>query len=155
MLDFEGDKKRKSVLILQLAPMIDVFVLIIVFLIKGTIMEESAISKPVGLNLAQSISKETGEAAPQVIITPEKVEFKMINEVRPISEFKEDDFNPQDPVFESFRKFIAENKKVESSDHINVISDRSMPYKTVYNVVKVLRISGFQSMLFVAEGDVQ
>ena len=48
MLDFEGDKKRKNVIILQLAPMIDVFVLIIVFLIKGTIMEESAVLKPEG-----------------------------------------------------------------------------------------------------------
>ena len=153
MLDFEGDKKRKKVLILQLAPMIDVFVLIIVFLIKGTILEETAISKPEGVNLAQSMSKEQSEAAPQVIISNEKVEFKMINEVRPLSEFKEDDFNPRDPMFAAFKKYIEENKTVESSNHINVISDRSTPYKTVYNVVKILRISGFQSLLFVAEGE--
>ena len=153
MLDFEGDKKRKKVLILQLAPMIDVFVLIIVFLIKGTILEETAISKPEGVNLAQSQSKEQSEAAPQVIISNEKVEFKMINEVRPLSEFKEDDFNPRDPMFAAFKKYIEENKTVESSNHINVISDRATPYKTVYNVVKILRISGFQSLLFVAEGE--
>ena len=153
MLDFEGEKKRKKVITLQLAPMIDVFVLIIVFLIKGTILEETAISKPEGVNLAQSISKEQSEAAPQVIISNEKVEFKMINEVRPLSEFKEDDFNPRDPVFAAFKKYIEENKTVESSNHINVISDRSTPYKTVYNVVKILRISGFQSLLFVAEGE--
>ncbi len=155
MLDFEGEKKKSKVLILQLAPMIDVFVLIIVFLIKGAVLEETAITKPEGLNLAQSISRETSEAAPQVIITPEKVEFKMINETRPISEFKEDDFNPRDPMFQAFKKFIEEKKDVESSNHINVISDRSMSYKTVYNVVKILRISGFQSMLFVAEGEAQ
>lgn len=153
MLDFEGEKKRKKVITLQLAPMIDVFVLIIVFLIKGTILEETAISKPEGVNLAQSISKEQSEAAPQVIISNEKVEFRMINEVRPLSEFREDDFNPRDPVFAAFKKYIEENKSVESSNHINVISDRSTPYKTVYNVVKILRISGFQSLLFVAEGE--
>lgn len=153
MLDFEGEKKRKKVIILQLAPMIDVFVLIIVFLIKGTILEESAITKPEGVNLAQSISKERSEAAPQVIISNDKVDFRMINKVKPIAEFKNDDFDPRDPVFKEFKKYIEEHKDVESSNHINVISDRATSYKVVYNVVKVLRISGFQSMLFVAEGE--
>jgi biopolymer transport protein ExbD len=153
MLDFEGEKKRKNVITLQLAPMIDVFVLIIVFLIKGTILEETAIQKPEGVNMAQSISKEQSEAAPEVIISNEKVNFKMINEVRSTAEFKEDDFNPRDPVFRAFKKYIEEHKTVESSNHINVISDRAVSYKTVYNVVKVLRISGFQSLLFVAEGE--
>ncbi len=155
MLDFEGDKKRSNVIILQLAPMIDVFVLIIVFLIKGTIMEESAVLKPEGLNLALSMSKETSLVAPQVIITNDKVQFKMIDTERPIAEFTEDNFNPRDPVFKAFKKYIEETKDVENANHINVISDRSMPYKTVYHVVKVLRISGFQSMLFVAEGEGQ
>lgn len=153
MLDFESNKKRSNVLILQLAPMIDVFVLIIVFLIKGTILEESAVLKPKGLELAQSLSKESSIAAPQVIITQDNVQFKMIEETRPIAEFKEDDFNPRDPMFQAFKKYIVENKDVESSNHINVISDRGTSYKIIYNVVKILRISGFQSMLFVAEGD--
>lgn len=155
MLDFEGEKKRASVITLQLAPMIDVFVLIIVFLLKGTIMEETAIQMPEGLNLAQSISKETSEVAPQVVISKENVEFKMINETRPVSQFKEDDFDPRDPMFKAFKKYIEENKGVEGTNHINVISDRTIHYKTVYHVVKVLRISGFQSMLFVAEGESQ
>ena len=155
MLDFEGEKKRKNVITLQLAPMIDVFVLIIVFLIRGTIMEETAIEKPEGLNLAQSISKEHSEASPQVIISQNKVEFRMVDEVRNINQFKEDDFDPRDPIFQSFKKFQEENKTVESANHINVISDRTVSYKIVYNVVKVLRISGFQSMLFVAEGEGQ
>lgn len=155
MLDFEREKKRKNVIILQLAPMIDVFVLIIVFLIKGTILEETAISKPEGVNLAQSISKERSEASPQVVISQGNVEFKMINAMRPISDFQEDNFNPRDPIFQEFKKFIKENKEIENTNHINVISDRSTSYKIVYNVVKILRISGFQSMLFVAEGESQ
>lgn len=153
MLDFESSKKRRSVLILQLAPMIDVFVLIIVFLLKGTILEESAVMKPVDVNLAQSISKETSVSAPQVIITSENVQFKMIDEIRPIAEFVQGDFNPSDPMFAAFKKYIAENKNIESANHINVISDRAASYKIVYNVVKFLRISGFQSMLMVAEGE--
>ncbi len=155
MLDFEGEKKRSKVLILQLAPMIDVFVLIIVFLIKGTIMEETAVTKPEGLNLAQSVSREQSENSPQVIISNDKVEFKLVDQVRPIAEFKEDDFNPRDPIFKAFKKFQEENKNLENANHINVISDRSTSYKVLYNVVKILRLSGFQSMLFVAEGEGQ
>jgi biopolymer transport protein ExbD len=153
MLDFEGDKKRVHIVTLQLAPMIDVFVLIIVFLIKGTIMEESAIVKPEDVKMAQSISKETSESAPQVIITPDKVEFKMVNVTKPIKAFKEDDFNLRDPIFAAFKKYLSETKNVESANHVNVISDRATPYKTVYHVIKILRISGFQSLLFVAEGE--
>ncbi len=153
MLDFENHKKRSNVLVLQLAPMIDVFVLIIVFLIKGTILEESAVLKPKGLDLAQSLSKETSISAPQVIITPESVEFKMIEKTRPLAEFKEDNFDPRDPIFQEFKNYIKQNSKVESANHINVISDRAMSYQVVYHVVKILRISGFESMLFVAEGD--
>jgi biopolymer transport protein ExbD len=153
MLDFEGDKKRKKVITLQLAPMIDVFVLIIVFLIKGTILEETAITKPSGVNLAQSISKENSESSPQVIIAGDRVEFKMIDQTRPVAQFTEDDFDPRDPIFHALKQFQEENKSVESANHINVISDRATSYKVVYNVVKVLRLSGFQSMLFVAEGE--
>ena len=153
MLDFEGEKKRSNVIILQLAPMIDIFVLIIVFLIRGTVLEETAVQKPEGVNLAQSISKERSEASPQVIISSDKVEFKMIEQVRPLKESKEDDVNPRDPIFHAFKKFQDENKDVENSTHINVISDRGTTYKVLYNVVKILRISGFQSMLFVAESE--
>jgi len=70
-----------------------------------------------------------------------------------VAQFTEDDFDPRDPIFHALKQFQEENKSVESANHINVISDRATSYKVVYNVVKVLRLSGFQSMLFVAEGE--
>ena len=153
MYQFEGDKKRKSVIQLQLAPMIDIFVLIIVFLLKGTVLEESAIILPEGVNLAKSISRETSQVAPQVVISKDTVSFKMVNQERPIAEFNADDFNPRDKIFQEFKDYLLLNREVEGADHINVISDSTISYKAVYNVVKVLRIAGFQSMLFVAEGE--
>ena len=153
MFDFDGEKRRSPIIRLQLAPMIDIFTLIIVFLMKGAILEETAIQRPDNVNMAQSKSHETSEVAPQVIITDKDVQFRMINETRPIAEFTSDDVNPRDPMFHAFKDFIEKNKDIESTNHINVISDRATSYKIVYNVVRVLRLSGFQSILFVAEGD--
>ena len=47
----------------------------------------------------------------------------------------------------------AANESKNSVVNINVVADAGTPYKTVFNVVKVLRLSGFQSVLFIAEGD--
>lgn len=153
MYQFEGDKKRKSVIQLQLAPMIDIFVLIIVFLLKGTVLEESAITLPEGINLAKSISREVSQVAPQVVISKDTVSFKMVNQDRSLAEFNAGDFNPRDKIFQEFKDYLRLNREVEGADHINVISDSTTSYKVVYNVIKVLRIAGFQSMLFVAEGE--
>ncbi len=153
MYNFEGSKKREKVIRLQLAPLIDVFVLIIVFLLKGTIMEVTAIEKPPDVNLAQSVSREQSEVAPQVIISANNVTFKMVNQDRPTRNFAGDELNVRDSIIQDFKKYIAENKSVEGALNINVISDQSISYKIVYNVVSLLRVSGFQYMLMVAEGE--
>ncbi|MFN8790663.1 MAG: ExbD/TolR family protein [Bdellovibrionales bacterium] len=155
MYNFDGEKKKSKVIGLQLAPMIDIFVLIIVFLLKGTILESTAIEKPEGLQLAKSVSREESEVAPQVVISSTKVSFKMVNEERPASAFESEDFDVRDPLIQAFKDYIQKNKKIEGAQNINVISDQAMSYKVVYNVVRLLRVSGFQSMLFVAEGEGQ
>lgn len=155
MYNFDGEKKKSKVIGLQLAPMIDIFVLIIVFLLKGTILESTAIEKPEGLHLAKSVSREESEVAPEVVISPTKVSFRMVNEERPASVFEKEDFDVRDPLIQAFKDYIEKNKKIEGAQNINVISDQAMSYKVVYNVVRLLRISGFQSMLFVAEGEGQ
>jgi biopolymer transport protein ExbD len=153
MYQFESEKKRKMVMQLQLAPMIDVFVLIIVFLLKGTILEESAILLPPGVELAQSQSKEASQVAPQVVISRDTVSFKMIEKSRSIEEFSKDEISSMEPLIRDFKSFLLANKNVEGSDLVNIIGDSSTNYKVIYNVVKLLRTSGFQSMLFVAEGE--
>lgn len=153
MYNFDRDKKRVKVIALQLAPMIDIFVLIIVFLLKGTILESTAIDKPEDIKLAQSISREQSEVAPQVIITPTAVMFKMVNQERSINTYNQNELDVRDPIISDFKNYIETNKDIEGALHINVISDQSISYKVVYNVVSLLRVSGFQSMLFVAEGE--
>lgn len=155
MYNFEGNKKRAKVIGLQLAPMIDIFVLIIVFLLKGTILDATAIEKPEDVNLAKSISRETNEVAPQVIIAKKTVTFKMVEEERPTARFNSDELDARDPIIKKFKDYIEANKDIEGATHINVISDQENSYKVVYNVVRLLKLSGFQSMLFVAEGEGQ
>jgi biopolymer transport protein ExbD len=153
MYQFEGNIKRKGIVQLQLAPMIDIFVLIIVFLLKGTILQESSIVLPEDLKLAQSISRESSQVAPEVIITKNRVQFKMVDKNLPLSDFSIDGVDPRSSIYAEFKKFLEENRDVEGVDHVNVISDSSISYKEIFNVVKTLRIAGFQSMLFVAESE--
>lgn len=155
MYQFEGDKKRKGIVQLQLAPMIDIFVLIIVFLLKGTILQETSIVLPENMKLAQSRSRESSQVAPEVVITKDKVQFKMVEKEIPLSDFSIDGVDPRNSIYAEFKSFLQENKEVEGADHVNVISDSSISYKQIYNVVKTLRIAGFQSMLFVAESEGQ
>ncbi|MFN8848038.1 MAG: hypothetical protein ACK5W9_14390, partial [Bdellovibrionales bacterium] len=116
---------------------------------------ESAIVLPPGVELAQSQSKEASQVAPQVIISRESVTFKMIEKTRSIEELSKDEISTLEPLIGDFKKYLLANQNVEGSDLVNIIGDSSTNYRVIYNVVKLLRTSGFQSMLFVAEGENQ
>lgn len=155
MFDFEGSKKRKSVIVLQLAPMIDIFVLVIVFLLKGTVMSETVISTPDIVEFAKSESRETTEIAPEVYISQTEVDFRMIEHRMSIYEILRDELDPKDPVFDKFREFNASNPEMSGNTlmHINVVADYRTNYKTLYHVVRLLRQAGFKAMLFIAEAN--
>lgn len=155
-MSFEfSEVKRKRALGLQLASMIDIFTLIIIFLLMGTVLGGTSISFPDGMAPAKSISKESVEAAPQVVIDKNKVVLSVINKEFPLSFFSD----PNEKSFEDLKAAVssyiknADNQSKVTVINLNVIADKSLPYRSVYNVVKVLRQSGFQSILFVAEGE--
>ena len=155
MFDLETTKKRKSVIVLQLAPMIDIFVLVIVFLLKGTVLTETVISSPTLVDAPKSESHEVTELAPEVYITETDVEFRMIQEKIPISEILKDEVNMADPKLAKFRAYIAQAAATEGNTltQVNIVADYKTSYKAIFHVVRLLRIAGFKAMLFIAEGN--
>lgn len=151
MYEFEGSKKRKKVLVLQLAPMIDIFVLVIVFLLKGTVMSETAVTAPESVKLAKSESRESTEVAPEVYISETHIEFKMINFKMSMKEILNDNLDPKDLIFSKLADFHLRNGKELGLRHINLVVDYRVTYKAIYHVVRILRAAGFKSMLFIAE----
>ena len=155
-MSFEfSEVKRKRPITLQLTTMIDVFVLIIIFVMFSTVLGGVAIVIPPNMKTAKSVSKEAMETAPQVVISTDKVLFPTLKTEYPLSFF----FNQNPAELAQLKAMVgdyiknAANESKNSVVNINVVADAGTPYKTVFNVVKVLRLSGFQSVLFIAEGD--
>ncbi len=155
MFDLEAQKKRQAVIRLQLAPMIDIFVLVIVFLLKGTVLTETVISSPELVDVAKSESREVTELAPEVYITEKDVEFRMIEERIPISEILKDELDLRNPLIAKFKKYMDESQAIDGNTlmHVNIVADYKTSYKAIFHVIRLLRVSGFKAMLFIAEGD--
>jgi biopolymer transport protein ExbD len=155
-MSFEfSEVQRKRPLTLQLTTMIDVFTLIIIFLMMSTVLSNVSIIIPSGMKQAKSVSKEAMETAPQVVIDKDKVLFPTLKQEFPLRFFL--DQNPAELA--TLKTLVTEYIKNAANDsknsvvNINVVADAATPYKIVFNVVKVLRQSGFQSVLFIAEGE--
>ncbi len=163
MDDLFPKKKKKTLVGLQLAPLIDIFVLIIIFLIKGTVMSNASITPPADLTPALSKSPEGMEPAGQVYISQSEVYFSMINERIPLPEFMQQIQENTNEKFsghsaELTKKLKAYIQNVPTTDKksgilMNFLADTGTEYRTVFEIAKFCREIGFQNILFVAQGD--
>lgn len=140
---------------LQLAPLIDIFTLIIVFLLMSTVLGGVSIVFPPSMKSAKSVSTESVEAAPQVVINQQEVHIPILNRVIPLSVFKKQDPSELQALKSQVEAYIknVDNESKGSVVNVNLLADAATPYSDVFDVVKALRKSGFQSVLFIAEGD--
>lgn len=146
---------RKKPIYLQLTPMIDVFTLIIVFLLKGAVLGGVSIVFPSDMESAKSASKEVMEAAPEVLIYKDRVQIPSISQEFPLQFFESPDPDKIKDLSGRIRSYIqsvsAHGK--DNAIHANVVADAKVSYRNIFNVVKALRQAGFQSILFIAEGE--
>lgn len=151
---FERPKKRK-LLILQLAPMIDVFVLIIVFLLKATVLSGVAITWPSDLKTAKSKSNEGVENASQVVVSKDFVDLKMLNKKIPLLEFGTQIEKNKKQLGAEMSSYVDSLKKKNDVPlmNINLVADAGVQYQQLFPVIAYLRGAGFNSILFVAEGE--
>lgn len=163
MDDLFPKKKKKSLLGLQLAPLIDIFVLIIIFLIKSTAMSGAAVTPPPDLKPAKSKSPEGMEPAGQVYITEKEVVFGMINEristhelTMQIEAASGDAMTGRaQGVRQRLREYlkVMPEKEKQAGVIMNFLADASVDYRTTFLISKYCREAGFESLLFVAQGE--
>lgn len=147
---------RRSIIVLNVVPLIDISAMIIIFLIMGAIFGDSSVNVPTDIILPRSDNKEQVNNAPQVSISGGKVQFNLM----PNISFSESDFNIKNNsesivlLKERIKKYIEQLPISEKSQGVllNIVADKMTPYKLVYDVLSVFRSAGFQSILFVAEG---
>ncbi len=151
------ENKRRYPLQLQLAPMIDIFVLIIVFLLKSTIVADVSIVFPGEMHPPMSKSKESLETFPEVVITETDVVVSMIGETLSLNDLEKIPAEKMIELKSKVDNYVkSKDEKVRSSAmHVNLITYRGNNYKNVFSSVKFLRKIGFQSVAFIAEGEGQ
>lgn len=146
---------RKQNMALQLAPMIDIFTLIIVFLLQSTVIGTTSVTFPPDLNPPQSKSVEDLENSPSVEIYSDRVEFKPSNTKIPVETFLSDYGKKLDADKAAIQSYLQKNGPIDPTDsnHLNVIADRATNYELIFQVVKFFKEAGFHSVLFIAQGE--
>lgn len=138
--------------------MIDVFSLLIIFLVAGSVFGASSLLLPSDVKLPKSFRSETILAAPQVTI--HKNETVSLSFAR--SQYPVDAFRPKggarDPRLEALKTEITAYLQNDTSNTrpgalLNLVADRAASYATVYDVLQYFRKNGFESVLFVSESE--
>lgn len=151
------ENTRRFPLRLQLAPMIDIFFLIIIFLLKATIVADVSIVFPREMHPPLSHSKESLETYPEVVVTETEIIMGMIHETLNIKDLEKLDDKKLSELSYKVENYVKTKGEAVrgSAMHINLITYRGNNYKNVFASVKFLRRIGFQSVAFIAEGEGQ
>jgi len=153
--DFLPKKPKKGPVELQLTAMIDVFSMIVIFLVLGGVFGATDIVIPGDMKIPKSQSKEGIEAGPRVAILKNEVQFSMAKSPIPLKEFfgagAVEALERLKPEFEEYRK--RQNASKSTVLPLNLLADQTTPYQDVYHVVAAFRKMGFNSILFVAQGE--
>jgi biopolymer transport protein ExbD len=153
--EFLPKKNKKGPVELQLTAMIDVFSMIVIFLVLGGVFGATDIVIPGGMLIPKSKSKEGIEAGPRVAILKNEVIFSMAQTPIAIQSLRGADAEATlarlRPDFEEYRKRQKEAKATVFP--LNILADQGTPYQDVYDVVAAFRKIGFNSILFVAQGE--
>jgi len=147
--------RRRRPLRLQLAPMIDIFTLLIVFLLKSTVVADISIIFPSELEPPKSLSQESLETFPEVFLYQDRLEMPFLNEKRSLSSLADMSSKEVKDLKSRVEAYIrsAEGESKDNVVNINMLASRDNNYRSVFESVKFLRRIGFQSVLFIAEGE--
>lgn len=143
----------------KLAAMIDVFSILIIFLIAGTAMDSSVLEIPIDLSLAETTSKSSSVNAPQVTLKNGIVTAQFIDEKISVGEMELDQTHSpkvkriEGKLKEYLKKVSLGNKKNPTGEQllqsINLVADKDTPYRHIYSTIKFFRIFGFQNSILV------
>jgi biopolymer transport protein ExbD len=149
---FFEKRRKKPPLTLNVVALIDICSLILIFLIMESYFGESSIVVPKNMIIPKSVSKESVENAPKIVISDRDVTASFIPDPVPLDLFRQNDAK----LIEykgKVKAFIASIPPQARSSGLllNLIADQKTPYRDIFDVVAVFREAGFQSILFLAE----
>jgi biopolymer transport protein ExbD len=139
----------------QLTAMIDVFSMLIIFLISGTVFGSSSILLPRGILLPLSSAQRELAAAPQATISSQGVSTSFTDDIVPLSAFRPENRSGGRPdggaAIEPLRAAIRAFVRERGGAYLNVVADRGLAYRDLYDAIEVFREDGFEALNFVSE----
>jgi biopolymer transport protein ExbD len=142
----------------QLATMIDVFSILIIFLIAGTAMDSSILNIPGNLLLPETKSTASTINAPQVTLSQGIVNINFINKSLPIKDIEnmENSLDVSD-VKLKIKDYLSQvtlknkrkTKELQMLQSINLVADKEVSYDQLFAVIKFFRTQGFQNTILV------
>lgn len=148
--------KRRGDFELPLTPMIDLFSMILIFLVLTTTFGAADMNVPEGLFLPSSHSKESPESAPQVAIWKGQAKASFLEEALPVKLLLEAGHEAEVAAYrQKVSAFVAAlpGAARQSGVLLNVLADKETPYREVFAISKFYREAGFESLLFAAQGE--
>jgi len=145
---------RREPMQLQLTAMIDIFSMIVIFLILGSVFGGTELILPPGFTLPASYSKESVESAPQLYISSTEAHFAPLDLRIEAGKFGDPESEATKAHAKAIGAYVAglPQAQVSSGLLLNVIADKAVPYRDIFNIVRTYRAAGFQTVLFVTTG---
>ena len=145
---------RREPLALQLTAMIDIYSMIVIFLILGTVNGAADLALPSDLRLPRSMSQESMDAAPRLIFTGDQIQFPVADVRGPVDAFRHVDGPELAGIRDTLKAYVDRLPPAAKTAGtlLNVVADRDTPYADIFDVVKVFREVGFDTLLMVTVG---
>ncbi len=155
-------RRRRTVLPLQLTAMIDIFAMMIIFLMKGTVLSAVEISVPEGIKLPKSESRELIDPTPRVLIRGDEVQVSFIGRSVPLELLRAsrapgslEEKTPLSPIREEIGRYRASVSMKQGTANLplGILADQDTPYQNVFDVVRFFHQEGFETLEFIARGE--
>ena len=160
MLDF-GHKHRHDPTEPQLATMVDVFSILIIFLIFGTAMDSTLINLPSDFMVPKTISDGAVANAPQVTVYDSEFELSLSERKYPLSLIT-DGFEDSNPMIQELKQVVsayreksknirksangAPSENGEEFNYLNLVADKSATYDKLFPVIKFFKAIGYSNV---------
>ncbi len=143
-------KRRREPTQPNLTPMMDVLTIITLFLISLAEFGPSSLEVLPDILLPFSRLRSDVESASQVVLGPQGVSAKFLDQTYPLNLFSPRQGSPINAtdfkvkLQSHYRSLLGTTKP--DNVVLNIVADRATPYQSIYDVVRTLRESGFQRL---------
>jgi len=153
---FLKKRKRRNGVQLVLTPLIDIFTLLIIFIVKGTVFSQSDLILPKGVTVPESHSKESLDNTPKLLVFADRFQWGPAKEEYPIGIVR-DEFalHPLRQQFVQRLKAYFDKEsagKAASPWTVQVIADKASRYETIFSVSQFLQAAGVARVVYVTSG---